>query len=144
MRGGLRSALKELLSSTTGKAGLTFFLVMLAVSAYALITNPLDFGTRLWNNPAVWADNPKNVPPSWTGIFSGSRRVDHTVFEVSEPTEVRNTTRGIERVYTFDLDYTFDEAPTFTSFSLQNITEVAPAFVPEVVPSALANMWESL
>ena len=122
MRGGLRDALKELLSSTTGKVGVTFFLVMVVVSLYALIANPLDFGTRLWNNPSVWADNPKNVPPSWTGIFQGSRQVDHTVFESSEPTEVRNTTRGVERVYTFDLDYTFDEAPTFTSFSLQNVT----------------------
>ena len=121
MSGGLRSALKELLSSTTGRAGVTFFIVMATISVYALIANPLDFGTRLWNNPAVWADNPKNVPPSWTGIFSGSRRVDHTVFEASEPTEVRNTTRGIEKVYTFNLDYTFDEAPTFASFSLQNV-----------------------
>jgi peptide/nickel transport system permease protein len=28
----------------------------------------------------------------------------------------------VERVYTFNLDYTFDEAPAFTSFSLQNVT----------------------
>ncbi|MDA0988271.1 MAG: ABC transporter permease [Chloroflexi bacterium] len=122
MRGGLQTALTELLSSTTGKVGVTFFLVMLLISLYAIITNPLDFGTRLWNNPAAWADNPKNVPPAWTGIFEGSRRVNHTVFEASEPTEVRNTTRGIESVYTFNVDYTFDEAPTFTSFSIQNVT----------------------
>lgn len=122
MRRGLRSALKEILSSTTGKAGVIFFLAMVAISVYALITNPLDFGTRLWNNPAVWADNPKNVPPYWTGLFEGSRRVDHTVFEALEPTKRLITKRGVENVYTFDLDYTFDEAPTFTSFSLQNIT----------------------
>jgi peptide/nickel transport system permease protein len=122
MRGGLRNTLKELLFSTTGKTGVAFFLVLVVVSLYALIANPLDFGPRLWNNPAVWADNPKNVPPAWTGIFPGSRRVDHTVFEASEPMEVRNTTRGIERVYTFNLDYTFDEPPTFTSFSLQGVT----------------------
>ena len=122
MRGGLRNTLKELLSSTTGKTGVAFFLIMVVVSLYALIANPLDFGTRLWNNPSVWADNPKSVPPSWTGIFRGSKRVDHTVFEASEPGSVRKTARGIERVYTFDLDYTFDEAPTFTSFSLQNVT----------------------
>ena len=122
MRGGLRTALTELLSSTTGKVGVTFFLVMLLISLYAIITNPLDFGSRLWNNPAAWADNPKNVPPVWTGVFEGSRRVNHTVFEASEPTDVRNTTRGTESVYTFNLDYTFDEAPTFTSFSIQNVT----------------------
>ncbi|MFH1560778.1 MAG: ABC transporter permease [Chloroflexota bacterium] len=117
----MQNALKELLSSTTGKAGVTFFLVMVAISLYALIANPMDFGTRLWNNPSVWADNPKNVPPSWTGIFRGSKRVDHTVFEALEPTKVRNTSRGEERVYTFNLDYTFDEAPSFTSFSLQDV-----------------------
>jgi peptide/nickel transport system permease protein len=114
--------MKELLTSTTGKVGVTFFLIMLLVSAYSLITNPLDFGNRLWNNPSVWADNPKNVPPIWTTIFSGSRPVSHTVFETSEPRSVRDTARGIESVYTFNLDYTFDEAPTFTSFSLENVT----------------------
>ncbi len=122
MREGLRNTLKELLTSTTGKAGVTFFLVMLGVSAYAIITNPVDFGNRFWNNPTVWADNPKNVPPIWTGIFSGFQSVRHTVFEASEPTEERDTPRGTEMVYTFNLDYTFDQAPTFTSFSLQNVT----------------------
>jgi peptide/nickel transport system permease protein len=122
MRGGLRTALMELLSSTTGKVGVIFLLVMLLISLYAVVTNPLDFGTRLWNNPAAWADNPKNVPPAWTGFFDGSRRVTHTVFEASEPSEARETTRGTESVYTFNLDYTFDEAPTFTSFSMQNVT----------------------
>ena len=122
MTEGFRNTLKELLSSTTGKVGVTFFLVMLGVSVYALIANPLDFGNRFWNNPTVWADNPKNVPPFWVSIFSNYKRADHTVFETSEPTELFYTNRGIERVYTFNLDYNFDEPPTFTSFSLENIT----------------------
>jgi peptide/nickel transport system permease protein len=122
MRGGLRTTLRELLTSLTGKVGVAFFLVMLGVSAYALIANPLDFGTKLWNNPSVWADNPKNVPPVWTGLFSSVRRVDHTVLEASEPTEVRETTRGVEKLYTFDLDYRYDEEPTFTSFSIEGVT----------------------
>jgi peptide/nickel transport system permease protein len=121
MRGGLRSALKELLASTTGKVGVIFFLGMVLISLYAIIANPLDFGERLWNNPAAWADNPKNVPPSWTGLFRGSQRVTHTVFEESEPAEIHDTAGGIERVYIFNLDYTFDEAPTFTSFSIEEV-----------------------
>ena len=121
MRSGFRDALKELLSSITGRVGLGFFIVMVAVSLYALIANPLDFGTRFWNNPAIWSDNPKNVPPVWTNLLGKDGGVKHTVFEASEATEVTQTTRGVDHVYTFDLDYTYNEPPTFTSFSIEDI-----------------------
>ena len=116
MTGALGNTLKELLSSTTGKTGVAFLITMVAISVFALTTNPLDFGVRLWNNPSEWADNPKNVPPGWIG-----GGVKHTVFEATEPTEVRQTARGVESVYAFDLDYNYDDAPTFTSFSLERV-----------------------
>ena len=117
MRGALGNTLKELLSSTTGKTGVAFLIIMIGISIFALTTNPLDFGARLWNNPSVWADNPKSVPPGW---FGGG--VKHTVFEAYQPTEVRQTARGTENVYIFDLDYDYDDAPTFTSFSLEGVS----------------------
>ena len=117
MTGALGNTLKELLSSTTGKTGVAFFVTMVGISIFALTTNPLDFGTRFWNNPSAWADNPKNVPPGWLG-----GGVKHTVFEATEPTEVRQTSRGVESLYVFDLDYGYDDAPTFTSFSLEGVT----------------------
>ena len=121
MRGGLGDALKELLSSVTGRVGVTFFIVMVGISLYAVAANPLDFGSRLWNNPSVWADNPESVPPVWTTLFSNSKQVKHSVLETSTPREVRQTSRGYERVYTFDLDYRFDGPPTFTSFSIEKV-----------------------
>ena len=117
----LRNALSELLTSTTGKVGVAFLAVMVLISIYALASNPVDFGDRLWNNPAAWADNPKNVPPAWTGLFQGSRRVTHSVLEATEPAETRLSTRFVERVYAFDVDFQYDEAPTFTSFSLEEV-----------------------
>ena len=68
MNSNLGTIFRELTSSLTGRTGITFLLVMFAISAYALITNPLDFGTKFWNNPAVWADNPKNAPPQWVNM----------------------------------------------------------------------------
>src|SRR3970040_1206510 len=96
MRGGLRDALKELLSSVTGRVGVAFFVLMVGVSLYAVAANPLDFGSRLWNNPAVWADHPENAPPAWISIFSSSRPVKHSVLETSTPREVRQTPAGQE------------------------------------------------
>ncbi|MBF8267696.1 MAG: hypothetical protein HW388_1204 [Dehalococcoidia bacterium] len=122
MRGGLRDALKELLSSATGRVGVIFLIIMVGVSLYAVAANPLDFGSRLWNNPAVWADNPENVPPAWISLFGGSNRVKHSVLETSTPREVRQTPAGQESAYAFDLDYPFDEAPSFTSFSIEDVT----------------------
>ena len=122
MKDLLRTSLSELLTSITGKVGVAFLSVMVLISIYALTTNPVDFGDRLWNNPAAWADNPKNVPPAWSGLFEGSRRVTHTVLEATAPSETRQTSRAIERVYAFDLEFPYDEAPSFTSFSLEGVT----------------------
>lgn len=114
--------IKVLLSSKTGRAGVAFFLMLVAVSIYVLIAYPMDFGPRLWNNPAVWADNPKNVPPAWTNIFSPVKKVAHTTFEATEPSQVTPVNGGASLVYNFTLDYDYDEFPTFTSFSVGDVT----------------------
>jgi len=113
--------LKVLWASKIGKTGIIFLLLMVATSFYVVIALPLDFGTRLWNNPAAWADNPKNVPPAWTNIFSADKKVSHTVFEASQPDEVIPRDEGSSLVYYFNLDYDYDEFPTFTSFSISEV-----------------------
>ena len=118
----LRETIKILLSSNTGKAGVGFFLLLVVVSIYVVISYPMDFGLRFWNNPVVWADNPKNVPPAWSNIFTDLKRVEHTTFRATEPTEVIPGTEVDTPLYTFALDYDFDEPPSFTSFSLHDIT----------------------
>lgn len=117
-----REIIKILLSSKVGKAGVGFFLLLVAVSLYVIMTYPMDFGPRLWNNPAVWADNPKNVPPVWTNIFSETKQVAHTTFEATEPSQVVAGTNETASFYTFELNYDYDEFPTFTSFAIDNVT----------------------
>jgi len=118
----LRETIKVLLSSYTGKAGVGFFLLLVLVSLYVVISYPMDFGLRLWNNPAVWADNPKNAPPAWLNAFSDQKMVEHTIFTATQPNEVTPGTTFDNWLYTFDLNYDFDEPPTFTSFALHDIT----------------------
>ena len=118
----LQEAIKILLSSITGKAGAGFLLLLIAVSIYVVISYPLDFGLRFWNNPAVWADNPKNAPPVWTNAFTDQKQVKHTIFTATEPTEIIPAAGADTWHYTFDLNYEFDEPPTFTSFALHDIT----------------------
>ena len=115
MNSSLGSIFRELTSSLTGRTGITFLLVMFAISAYALITNPLDFGTKFWNNPAVWADNPKNAPPTWVNIFSSSQKMNHAIFESHTGTKQQEN-------YYFTMDYKAEESPTFSSLSIQGIS----------------------
>jgi hypothetical protein len=61
-----RGAARLLVASGVGKLSIALFLLMLALSAYVLLTYPLRFGPERWSNPTVWADNPKTVPPFWT------------------------------------------------------------------------------
>lgn len=121
MNTGLSNTIKELFSSTTGKIGLTLFSGMVVISFWAILSNPLDFGTTLWNNPQAWADNPKNVPPTWSKIFTNSPPVDHMVLTLSEPTGTLETTRGIEKEFAFDINYSFDDQPSFTSLTIQDV-----------------------
>ena len=106
---GLYNTIKELFSSTTGKIGLTLFSGMVAISFWAIVSNPLDFGTTLWNNPQAWADNPKNVPPVWSKIFTNTPSVDHMILTLSEPTRTLETTRGVEKEFAFDINYSFED-----------------------------------
>lgn len=132
----LLETLKVLLSSGTGKVGTGFFLLLVVVSLYVVTVYPWDFGPRFWNNPTVWADNPKNAPPAWSNIFSKLKRVAHTTFSATEPTQVIAGTETDTRLYTFELNYDFDEPPTFTSFTLAGVTYYAE---PPIITLSLAR-----
>jgi peptide/nickel transport system permease protein len=114
--------LKELLSSWVGRVGAAFLALMLLVSVFVVFTYPMDFGKSVWNNPVYWADYPQSAPPAWTNAFSGDSKVEHTIFIAEKPNDV--IVSGAERylVYNFNLAYTFDEFPAFTSFSLSGVT----------------------
>ncbi len=118
----LRGMLRELFSSGTGKAGVALLTVLVSLSVYVVATFPLDFGTSRWNNPAVWADNPKSAPPVWTGLFSGRKPVHHATLVSDEPDEVAVSGTTEVRTYRLPLEFTAAEPPTFMNFSVAGVT----------------------
>ena len=117
----LKDAVRVLVGSNIGKAGLTMLGLLVAVSVFVLATYPLDFGTREWSNPAVWADNPKAVPPVWLNLLPGSDNVAHATLTAAAPDEVRHVGSVKAETYRLPLSHNFDGFPTFISFSLDAV-----------------------
>jgi peptide/nickel transport system permease protein len=115
-------AIRELLRSGAGKGGIALLALLIAASLFVLATYPLDFGTQQWSNPAIWADNPKAVPPAWTNAWRREPCVEHQVFEATEPNQVVEATAGQVAVYRFRLSYPYSEPPTFLAFTLGEVT----------------------
>jgi len=118
----LSEALRELWRSGAGKGGLGLLTLLLIGSIYVLLTYPLDFGTRLWSNPAVWADNPKAAPPAWTNLFRREPRVEHHVFEAQTPHQTAQSASGWTAVYRFPVAYPYSEPPSFLAITLGEVT----------------------
>jgi peptide/nickel transport system permease protein len=114
--------LRELLRSFPGKAGVTMLFILLALSVVALVRFPLDFGEQRWSNPAIWADNPKVVPPSWTNLLPGSNKVRHTTLEATTPDQVEAVGAGEVHTYRMSLSFDYDEPPTFVALSIEGVT----------------------
>jgi peptide/nickel transport system permease protein len=116
-----RGAVAEFWASGVAKAGVALLLALTLVSIYVLASYPLDFGKTRWNNPALWADYPKAVPPAWVNLLTPEKGVEHLILHASAPS---NITEGRPRVahyyFTFTLDA--DGFPTFTSLTIYNVT----------------------
>ena len=122
MNATFSGAVRVLVGSSIGKAGLVLLGFLVAVSVWVLATYPLDFGTREWSNPAVWADNPKAVPPTWLNFFPGSDHVAHATLVTAAPDEVRVAGSVKAETHRLPLSHTFDGFPTFVSFSVDTVT----------------------
>lgn len=118
----LRGALRLLIASGVGKAGIGLFLIMLAISLYVLVAYPLDFGSARWSNPAYWADYPQSVPPAWSAWLTGRNPVPQTTLRQAKPNETKTFPAGEIRTYDLSLSYTANEAPKFLSFTLPGVT----------------------
>ncbi|WP_229709807.1 ABC transporter permease [Vulcanisaeta souniana] len=60
----------EFFSSSTGKVAAVLFIILIAVSIYALIVLPPNFA-NVWNNPKYWQLNPQYAPPAWIDSIIG-------------------------------------------------------------------------
>jgi len=116
-----RRLLRELWSSLPGKAGLILLGLLILTSLYVLATYPVDFGSRRWSNPTLWADNPKAAPPVWTNALSRRKRAEHRVRGFSEPSRTESSERATELFFEMEIDYREDEAPTFLSLSVSDV-----------------------
>jgi peptide/nickel transport system permease protein len=99
-------------SSNTSRVGVILLAIQVLLSLYVLFSYPLDFGTRYWNNPAYWADNPREAPPAWTNLFTSRPAPTHTVVAVERPGELE------ERVF----EYVSEEFPSFVSVKVSSVT----------------------
>lgn len=109
--------------SVVSKVGLAFLFIMVAVSVYVILTMPLDFGVRYWNNPSYWADYPKTVPPEWVNFISPVKLMPHTVLSVSKPSA---TEVGVKH-YVIRYRHYYDQLPQTIVVKLINITYYSPS-----------------
>lgn len=116
-----RDALGEFWASRVSKLGIAVLLILFAISAYVLVSFPLNFGTQYWNRPKIWADNPKGVPPTWTQMFTSVKKPKTMILESDYSVERKS---GGNRILEFNIrfNYVADEFPQFTSFSLFDLT----------------------
>ncbi len=98
-------------SSNVSKAGVFLLAVQVMASIYVVATYPLDFGTRFWNNPSYWADNPKEVPPEWTNLFTTKPAPKHIVITLEK---LKDNAQKAFRFY-------YDDFPSFVSISVANV-----------------------
>src|SRR3972149_1250302 len=110
-----REIWKLLLSSGSGRVGLAFFLALVAISLYVVMTYPRDFGLSRWNNPAYWADNPRNAPPSWVGLLGQKGSTPHRVWEQSRPQNTVPAGEGQVLSYIFAFSLRDSEVPSLLS-----------------------------
>lgn len=117
-----KNVLKELLTSGSGKIGAAFFIALVIISIGVIVAYPANFGLRYWSNPVLWADNPQVAPPSWTNLFSSEKHLETKVFESTGQGERLSEPGAIRIVYRFNLNYAADEAPSFASLTVQNVS----------------------
>jgi peptide/nickel transport system permease protein len=120
----LSEAIKIVLGSSTGKAGVGMLLGLFAISAYVLVSYwPFwEFGDTKWSAPLAWANNPKAVPPAWTNLLGSDDRVVHTTLTTASPDETEQVGSAHVRRYRLPLDFDFSEPPSFVSLTLSDIT----------------------
>lgn len=117
----LRDTFSDFWASKVSKIGVFFLFIVITISIYTLITFPLDYGIRYWNNPKYWVDNPKAAMPQWVNSFLGGGLLDHQIISTSVPQ--RSYPSGIYymKFYEHVFDLKVDQFPTFLTLKLENL-----------------------
>ncbi|AHC50919.1 peptide ABC transporter permease [Sulfolobus acidocaldarius SUSAZ] len=97
---GLSYYLKEFLKIKIGLAGLIILAVLLVFTGIALTVPSNVYNS--WFNPAVWSQNPPDVPPSWLSYFSGQ------YFTTQQITSSNSVSYAGGQYYITELNFSFE------------------------------------
>jgi peptide/nickel transport system permease protein len=117
----LRGGGRIILSSWSGRIGLVMFAVMIAISAYVLLTYPSNFGSQIWSSPKEWANNPKTVPPKWTALWD-SNAVENQSATITDPSATSERGAATISDYVWTISQSSDSFPTFLSTTIEGVT----------------------
>jgi len=116
---GIKKILKELISYKSGIFGILFLVMLVIISAYAVVTIPYDEAVALWRGEeGVWRDSPRNAEPSWFNYFGGNLPstiiVDSSVDTegvIKQITPIPGTDIKLLRM-TLSFDFNYDDFPS--------------------------------
>ncbi len=112
----LQKNFKELLRYPSAVIGLIMILILVIVSAYAMISIPYEQAIVFWRGgEEVWYQNPKNVPPAWFNWFTDKKQPES--FLINEKTgdfkkQVTENSDGSSIIsLTYSFNYQYDDFP---------------------------------
>jgi peptide/nickel transport system permease protein len=117
----VRGVARTILASWSGRIGLVMFAVMLAISAYVLLTYPSNFGSQIWSSPKEWANNPKTVAPKWTALWDGNA-VENQAATITQPSGTSERGAATISDYDWTISQNSESFPTFLSTTIEGVT----------------------
>jgi peptide/nickel transport system permease protein len=117
----VRGVARTILASWSGRIGLVMFAVMLAISAYVLLTYPSNFGSQIWSSPKEWANNPKTVAPKWTALWDGNA-VENQAATITQPSGTSQRGAATISDYDWTISQNSESFPPFISTTNEGLT----------------------
>lgn len=105
----LRPLLRQLRRYPSAVIGVCIILVLLGISAYALITIPYDEAVRLWRaDGQLWLHNPENAAPIWYNLFRKDDLPANIVLSTREQPESRVVKPQENNLIQYNISLNFD------------------------------------
>jgi len=122
----IRRTLKEILRYPSAILGLIMVLILLIVSAFAMISIPYDQAIILWRGgEEVWYQNPKNAPPAWFNWFTKVKQPESFVINQNvgdfQKTVDENSDGSSVITLTYSFDYQYDAFPQDMLFYIDSV-----------------------
>jgi peptide/nickel transport system permease protein len=104
-----KNSFREILRYPSAIAGVTLIILLLVVSAYAVIKIPYSQAIYLWRGGEdVWGANPKFAPPAWFNFFTSKKMPLSFAVSTADGTMTKTVTAGAQNTGTVNISYSFD------------------------------------